>query len=68
MPIYLIFIILLKNYEKAVHVHLMLLLEGTVLSYYNIKVLSLGFSKIIYSGLNNTFPPTFISEEELIQY
>ena len=84
MHMYIIFIILLQNYEKVKHAYNYKL--TCIQSYFNFMALRLGFLKIIYFGRVNMTPPlsnlhierafgegqcdnpTFILKEELIQY
>ena len=71
MRMYAIFKILLQNYEKAVHAHNYRLFWKGLCFKYLISTLcfkGLRFLKVICSGWISTTPPTFILEEELIQY
>ena len=64
MSIYVVFIILLQNYEKTVDVHnYRLLWKGLGLNY--LKALRLDFLKVIYSAWVGMTPQTFILEKKL---
>ena len=64
MSIYVVFIILLQNYEKTVDAHkYRLLWKGLGLNYF--KALRLDFLKVIYSTWVGMTPQTFILEKKL---
>ena len=56
MHMYIIFIILLQNYEKVKHAY-NYSLHVYIQSYFNFMALRLGFLKIIYFGRVNMTPP-----------
>ena len=67
MRMYVVFIILLQNNEKAVDGHsYRFFCKGLGFNY--LEALSLNFLKVIYSTWVSVTPRTFIMEEELIHY
>ena len=69
MCVYVIFVILLQNYEKAIHAHNYRFFWKGLCFNYLISTL-MGFFKIIYSGLVSMIPlpSMFILGKELIKY